>query len=183
MTHQPTYDEKKLAELMLYVAMKCEKHPRFGAIKLNKVLFFSDFIAYARRGRPITGAEYRKRPMGPTATRLLPVQHKLQVQGAAILRENPLWTGRRQIRLLAIRRPDLTLFEAEDIAIVDEVIENLKNKTAESVSELSHEKMGWKLAEMDAVIPYVSVFLPDEPLPLSTKDAEWAQKVVSRLSL
>ena len=30
---------------------------RFGAVKLNKILYFADFEAYRRLGEPITGGD------------------------------------------------------------------------------------------------------------------------------
>ena len=54
------FNEGKFKELVLYIASRCERDPTFGAVKLNKELFFSDFWAYAEFGEPITGAEYIK---------------------------------------------------------------------------------------------------------------------------
>ncbi|HZQ34888.1 MAG TPA: hypothetical protein VFD32_03070 [Dehalococcoidia bacterium] len=49
-------DSRKLGELILYVAEKSSDDPRFGATKLNNILFFSDFLAFGQLGRSITGA-------------------------------------------------------------------------------------------------------------------------------
>ena len=56
------FNEQKFKELVIYIAGRCESDPYFGAVKLNKLLFFSDFFAYAKLGNPITGAEYMKLP-------------------------------------------------------------------------------------------------------------------------
>ena len=56
----PEYDERKLKELILYVADRCEADPTFGAIKLNKTLFYADFLAFASTGKPITGVETKR---------------------------------------------------------------------------------------------------------------------------
>lgn len=37
----------KLAELILYIAKRCEDYERFGAMKLTRILFYSDFLTYA----------------------------------------------------------------------------------------------------------------------------------------
>ncbi len=44
------YDERKLKEFILYVADRCEADPTFGAVKLNKILFYADFLAFASTG-------------------------------------------------------------------------------------------------------------------------------------
>ena len=39
------HSDERLGELILYVADKCADDPRFGATKLNKILWWSDFQA------------------------------------------------------------------------------------------------------------------------------------------
>ena len=58
-------NDAKLRELILYVAERCENDPDFGALKLNKILFNADFIAYALTGKAITGASIRSSAMVP----------------------------------------------------------------------------------------------------------------------
>ena len=43
---------------------------KFGATKLNKILWWSDFLACAQRGKPITGIEYMTRQRTSTETTL-----------------------------------------------------------------------------------------------------------------
>ena len=79
-------DDDKLKELMLYVVEKSETDPTFGAIKLNKILFFSDFLMYWKTGKSITGQEYMKLERGPAPRRLLPVQKELLDTCEAVLK-------------------------------------------------------------------------------------------------
>ena len=55
----------KLQELILYIARRSEDDRHFGANKLNKLLFYSDFLAYAKTGRSFTGAPYERLEHGP----------------------------------------------------------------------------------------------------------------------
>lgn len=43
-------DDRKMKELILYLASRSEEDPRFSATKLNKLLFYCDFTAYRRLG-------------------------------------------------------------------------------------------------------------------------------------
>src|SRR5438045_3058966 len=106
MSEPAKYDEKKLGELMLYIARKSENHELFGSVKLNKILFFSDFAAYSRYGKAITGAEYRRLDLGPAPKRLVPVREKLEADRSAFLRTTPTYDGLEQKRLIALREPD-----------------------------------------------------------------------------
>ena len=46
---------QKFKELVLHISQKCADDPSFGAVKLNKILFFADFASSAHYGTPITG--------------------------------------------------------------------------------------------------------------------------------
>ena len=86
--------EKRLAELMLHIAHRCEDDPGFGATKLNKILWWSDFLSYARNGEPITGVEYQRLGNGPAPKRLVPIRKKMVSARHAALQERAVFGGR-----------------------------------------------------------------------------------------
>src|SRR6266536_4387740 len=75
--------ERKMKNLILYIATKCAGHKRFGTVKLNKNLFFSDMVAYAVLGSPITGVEYLALDAGP-APRRMPAIKEEMIEGRQI---------------------------------------------------------------------------------------------------
>ena len=161
---KPVENEKKFKELLLYVSQKCANDPTFGATKLNKILFYADFLAYANLGEPITCFDYQKLRWGPAPRRLMPVQTEMIEQGELALQPVHLLGGKIQKRTINLRSPDLSVFTAEEIALVDEVIEALESTRAEAVSDLSHRLVGWKVVQEGESIPYNTIFLSDEPL-------------------
>lgn len=169
-----TYDGEKFRELMLYVAQRMEDDPAFGATMLNKVLFFSDFLAYLNLGQPITGAAYQKLEYGPAPRRLLPEQKKLFDEGRAVIQERK--RGQLvQRRLVVLDDPRVDgVFKSSEIALVDRVITILRGRSAETVSRFSHAvSVGWRAAEMYEDIPYGTVFLspPSTPTPRQVRRA------------
>jgi hypothetical protein len=172
------FDRRKFKELVLYVADQSGGDPTFGAIKLNKILFFSDFLSYAHRGRSITGAAYQKLPYGPAPKAMLPIQEEMLESGDADLVPADYF-GRDQKRLAARREPNLNLFEDEEIALVDKVMNALIFETATSVSDLSHQWAGWQLAEVKEDLPYFTVFLlpPELPAAVQATGVELARKL------
>jgi hypothetical protein len=163
MTHEVKFQPDKFKELVLYVADRSVEDPAFGATKLNKILFFSDFIAYGRHGRPITGARYQRLERGPAPRELLPAQKQLAEANEAVVVKQRRFNF-EQKRLLPLREPDLSLFSGEEIALVDRVIDLLRHYDATSVSALSHEiAVGWRLAGDGEDIPYESVFISNDP--------------------
>jgi hypothetical protein len=159
------YDALKFKELVLHVALRSASDERFGQVKLNKILFYADFLAYAHFGEAITGARYQKGQWGPIAVPLVPVLDELLLhRDAAVVPRG--YYGREQRVVVAARQPDLDRFRAREIALVDDVIDALRGKDASEVSELSHTLVGWKLAELGEDIPYETVFLEDrDPTP------------------
>ena len=154
--------EKRLAELMLHVANKCQDDPNFGATKLNKILWWSDFLSYGRAGEPITGVEYQRLGKGPVPKRLLPIREKLINDYDAILKERLIF-NKIQKRLIPLREANLDLFTANQISLVNDVISWLWEETATSVSEQSHGK-AWEIARNKESMPYESICLSDEPI-------------------
>jgi len=157
-----TEKDKKLAELILYIASRCERARYFGKTKLNKVLFYADFLYYKKTGASITGQEYMRLEQGPAPRRMMPVVEELK--GARLAFRTEHLFGRVQERPLAIAEPDLTLFSGDQIAMVNEIIEAFWDQTGKAVSDLSHDLPGWQLAEDGETIPYPTIFLSDRPL-------------------
>ena len=177
----PVYDRHHFTELMLYVADKCASDPTFGATKLNKILFYSDFLAYANLGDAITGATYQKLPNGPAPKQLLPALKELEHNRDAAVATRQHF-GRTQKRLVPLRNPDITQFTALELQLVDDVIQALWNRTATDVSELSHLERGWQIVGLNEEIPYWTVFI-DSDQTMTSDDVEWAQAIAARHGL
>jgi len=167
MAHAPTFrfdrpdGEARLRELILYVSARCESDPKFGATKLNKILWWSDFLTYAYTGKPITGVEYMRLGNGPVPRRMMAVRESMQqAREIAVAEVDMPFGGRTQHRVMALRSPDLSKFSAEEIDVVQHVITALWHKTAKGVSALSHGK-AWEVADDKGPIPYEAVFLSD----------------------
>ena len=154
----PRYQPDKFRELILYLAERSEAHPRFGETKLNKLLFYSDFIAYRELGRPITGARYQRLRWGPAAVPLMPVQAEMEAEGQLVVRTGLLGT-RAQQRPIALRSPDLSKFNGAEIALVDDLIEELWDLYAVEVSDRSHELPAWQVAADREIIPYETAYV------------------------
>lgn len=151
--HHPKPDDEKLRELILFVSMRSEGDAPFGAVKLNKILFYADFIAYSRYGKSITGQEYQALKAGPAPRRLLPVVRQMKKDEDLGIRENDYF-GHKQYRSFALRQADTRRFRDEELRLVEEIIEMWRGKTATEMSDKSHKFIGWQLAKIGETIPY-----------------------------
>lgn len=173
------FDREKFKELVLYIAQTCASDGGFGKTKLNKALWWSDFQAYARLGRPLTGAKYMRLPWGPVPRPLLPVLAELEQEKAIYFENRVVYGGKTQERLRARRRPDMSAFSKEEVKLIDSVVAALWGKKATGVSNLSHEKSaGWRLAAHKENIPYETVFVSARKA--KAVDRAWARDVAAK---
>ena len=162
------FDRKKFEELILLIARECEGNTFFGATKLNKILFFCDFGAFAELGKSITGSEYVALEHGPVPRLLVQIRNDMVKQGDLIVEQ---WGN--QDRVIARRNPKADLFSPAEHYLIYNVIRELEAENADSVSELSHKFLGWQAAwaerqvtRQSTLIPYESVFVSNHrPTP------------------
>ena len=155
-----TAGREKFKELILYIAQQSEGDSTFGATKLNKILFFCDFLSYRAYGESITEQRYFKLPFGPAPRASVPVVTDLLEDGACIKVPRSRF-GLPQETIFAKREANLDVFKPRDIALADHVLRQLRDNDATEVSSLSHEFIGWQLAGDREDIPFETIFLGD----------------------
>jgi hypothetical protein len=146
-------NDNKFRELMLLIARKSEGDPRFGALKLNKLLFYSDFLAYLTLDSPITGQEYFALENGPAPRYMVRLRDQMAAKGDIALRKKETVSG-TQARTFALREPNLSQFTASEVDLVDNVVRFFWNQAGTEMSDLTHRFPGWKLAAYKETIPY-----------------------------
>jgi len=174
----PQFDRDKFKRLVHYICWRCEDPTKLGAVKLYKVLWRADFKAYLEFGEPVTGDTYVKRQFGPVPSHVLPVLEELRREGTLSIREVDYY-GRDKKEFFALKRPDLSVFSAEEISLVDKEIEYVTEEhTARSISEESHDEI-WEMARIGEEIPYFTVF--SKPAEITESDIEWAKMKIEEL--
>lgn len=159
-------DDRKLRELMLYIANRSIDDPWMGATKLNKVLFRCDFGAYLTLGESITGHPYFRLPQGPAPRYLLPVRDSLIKEGAVDLRAEDLGPDRKPLeRLVPLREANTSVFTKEQLAFIDGVIEGAWMDTGTDMANETHLMVGWRVAAHKEVIPYETALIADRATP------------------
>jgi hypothetical protein len=167
--------KQRFRELIIYVSRKSENDRYFGATKLNKILYHSDFRAFSRLGQPITGMIYFRLKAGPAPEALRPIRSELINEGAIRLERVTL--GKYvQDRTIALRDPILSLFTGDELGIVDSVIGELWDQNAGEVSDASHD-VRWRVLYDKERLPYEFAFLDDS---LTQNDLDIARDLAAR---
>jgi len=174
----------RLQELILYIAQRMEKdnHVGQGRIKLAKLLWRCDFAAYWKLGEPITGTEYHADKLGPAPAGELTATLDLQAAGAFEWVNE--WDDQQLPR--AKRDPNLDVFTAEQIALVDDQLERYRFVHARAMVDEAHEFSGWVHAWRDGAgkhqpIPYASVFWQNRTEPEPWEN-EYAAELAAELA-
>lgn len=172
------FDDRKFKELLLHIAERSVDDARFGKTKLNKILFYIDFLAYQNLGSPVTGASYQRRPMGPVPKEIAATRAALEASEEARASFVP-YMGYSQERVVALRSANLDVFTSQELEIINNVIDTLWAQTGTAVSELSHKEPGWLLANERDTIPYESVFIGNREM--TAGDIEGGQRLWAEL--
>jgi len=155
--------DSKFYELVVLLADRSKSDPLFGAIKLNKLLFYCDFLAYALLGKPITGQEYFALQNGPAPRHKVGHWDKMvKHKDIAVRRESTRFDNEREITL-ALREPDVSVFSSQELDLVYRVLAHCKDMDGNDLSKITHRFPGWELAREKEVIPYPVALVGNRP--------------------
>lgn len=169
---------EKFKALVHHVVSSCDDPNRLGAIRLNKILWFADSIAYRQQGASITGETYVKRQHGPVPKHILATLRELQDEGAILVSEKETVFGHKMRHFHSLKKPSDELFSPMEIQVVDILLKEIcTNHTASSISDVSHDQV-WDAANMGEEIPFFATFarFPGE---IGNEAMSWADDVVN----
>ena len=172
------FNRDKLKALIHYVCDKVDDPFQLGAIKLNKILWLSDILAYLVIAEPITGERYIKRQYGPVPSHILVALKELQAEGLIKIKDVE-FHGFKKKEFLALESADATSFNTYELDIINDVIDDVcNNHTAKSISDFSHNDL-WEMAMIGEEIPYEATFAVKMG-ELNESDIEWARGVLDK---
>lgn len=123
--------------------------------KMNKVLFYIDFLSYRERGMAISGLAYNAIDFGPVPQRWDRVYSAFD----EILPEPRMVRNQESIVLTATAEADMSCFSDEERSIIDTVCSKLKRLSAHDISEISHCEPAWQRhLHQTETIPYSEAF-------------------------
>ena len=128
----------RLKNILLYFI---EKSNGVFFTKMNKLLFYTDFMAYRVTGKGMTGLAYKAIAHGPVPVRWDRIYSFYDEIEQEIVQ---FPDGRAGTKLVSSLRPDMAEFSDDELKILDYVSQRFKNETPTQISETSHEEEAWK---------------------------------------
>lgn len=137
----------KIEAMISYIA---ESVSNLFKVKLMKMLWFADVLAFIENGHAMTGMVYRHEPMGA-----LPVGHyslmnleKLNVQ------EEMSYNYDTMLHVYPVADVDYSVLSDGEKAILDKVIEKFKTYKTKEIVDYMHEEKAYTETSAGEIIPF-----------------------------
>ena len=109
--------------------------------KMNKLLFYADFMAYRVTGKSVSGLAYKAIAHGPVPVRWDRIYSFFDEIDQEIVQFSD---GREGTKLVSKLSPDMAEFSDDELKILEYVSQRFKNETPTQISETSHQEEAWK---------------------------------------
>ena len=111
--------------------------------KLNKMLFYVDFVHYKYHHRSISGGRYCPIDMGPVPDNFNTLFEILVKEEVLDISYQTFSDGGVGEKYSPLKSFDESLFTSDELEIMQKVKERLKNISTQDVIELSHQEKAW----------------------------------------
>lgn len=133
---------EKLTQMILFFSKEMQPYKT----KLNKLLFYSDFLCYKRTGFSISGAKYRAIPMGPVPVRYEGLYEYLS-DNQLINITNTVFSDEvvgGQFQPVTGQAFNEGMFSEQELESLVQVANHFRDTTTKQIIELSHQEKAWK---------------------------------------
>ena len=119
----------KFKEVLLYILNKVGSKSNIGETVIYKLLYFIDFDFYEKYEEQLIGATYMKNKYGPTPVEFKKIVDKMS-KDKEIEKVKSNFFAYPQTKYLPLRKPDLSKLKANEIEVIDDVLNKLSDMTA-----------------------------------------------------
>lgn len=158
----PQKNLQKFKEVLLYILNKVGAKENIGETVIYKILYFIDFDFYEKYEEQLIGATYIKNIFGPTPVEFAKIVGKM-LKDKDIEKVKSEYFNFPQTKYLPHRKPDLAKLKANEIEVIDDVLNKLSEMNANQISAYSHNDVPWMATGDGEVIDYESVFYRSPP--------------------
>ena len=158
----PQKNLQKFKEVLIYILNKVGAKENIGETVIYKLLYFIDFDFYEKYEEQLIGATYIKNKYGPTPVEFSKIVEQMTTH-EEIMKVKSEYFSFPQTKYLPRRKPDLAKLKANEIEVIDDVLNRLSEMNASQISAYSHHDVPWMTTENGESIEYESVFYRTPP--------------------
>jgi len=137
------YIRKQLDKIANMILFFLSINERTYKTRLNKYLFYSDFLCYKYTGTAMSGFNYVAIDKGPVPDSYEMLYDVLEKE-SYIRSEEIEYDGKEFSKLIPVKSLDTSHFEEEELEILNSVIDKLQYKKTEDIIKDSHNIKAWK---------------------------------------
>lgn len=132
---------KKFTEMVVFFTESMQP----WKTKLNKLLFYSDFIMFKQTGFSISGIQYRAIPMGPVPNNFNSIYEFLARNDEIDIYYSTFTDGGigEQFKPNVNRSFIAELFTEGEISVLENIADRFKHTSTNQIIDLSHKEKGW----------------------------------------
>lgn len=134
-------DLEKLSEMVVFFTVQLQP----WKTKMNKLLFYADFVKYSRTGFSMSGAPYRAIPMGPVPNNFNSLFEYLINRNVFDVHFTNFQGGGTGEQFKPNPEKDFSpeVFSDIELDILIYVAERFKNTSTNEIIEISHKETAW----------------------------------------
>ncbi len=143
---------ERLKNIMLFILDRCGD---VWCTKMNKLLFYIDFLSYRERGMAMTGLTYKAIEFGPVPERWDRVYSEFSEIHQELKQAGEFVGSALRSDVPA----DVSVFSDNELKIMEQVCSKFETSSSRDISKLSHEEAAWiNHYETYSRIPFVEAF-------------------------
>ena len=137
------YRKPSIEKIALIISYFAEHVSDLWKTKLNKLLFYSDFLNYKRTGYSISGIAYRAVPFGPVPAEYEKLYVKLKDDELANVELVEFDNGNYGETVRAIKKFDEAALSTAEVQTLKSVVDKFARLNTKQLVNLSHEEQAW----------------------------------------
>lgn len=141
----PNWD--RFAEMVVFFSEKIQPYKT----KMNKLLFYADFLNFKNYGYSISGMRYYAIPMGPVPNKYQSIYEYLNNNDKIEIEFIPIdinITG-EQFKSKTSKPFNSSLFSENELEVLGSVVDRFKTTNTKEIIEMSHQEEAWIQNEKD----------------------------------
>lgn len=143
-TEYTGYRKPSLERIAMIIAYFSTHIEDLWKTKLNKLLFYSDFLNYKRTGYSITGIAYRAIPFGPVPAEYEKLYVKLKDDDLAVVNFVEFENGNYGETITAAIDFDDDGFSSSELGALKDVVEAFAASSTNKIVKVSHKEKAWQ---------------------------------------
>lgn len=145
-------NREKYKNAVLYFINYCNNN-FLGLTKLNKLIYYLDFISYKDRSKSVTNDIYLHKDYGPVPDKIDDIISNLRSDDAIKVEEES-WGDKFKYAFEAKAKPDLKIFDKYELNLLEKICKEFQLWSTDKIVNQTHLEAPWFYSKPFEVVDY-----------------------------